>query len=297
MKSFKILIYLALSLVAVAEISAQRAWSVPATVTDPSASVTIYVDINGAHNGPGVGCTNLLGTTETLYIWAWGASGRPGGDWNNYIPDPALAWTKETSMGTDVYSFTMIPSQFYGATDAQVYTNDINFLIREIVPGSGGCAGGERKTGDMKILVDPPYVPVLKVRSFPKPLNAYNDVPFNKEDAFTLVYDANMEQEQRLIGQSDFFVYPILKTVSGQTIRYPGVNSPGSAQNYPELQMAQNSDGTFTWSVFPDTFFNIPAGEELSEIKFKIIKRGASVAQDQVAIDGVYDFTFKVSCP
>ena len=285
----------------------QNAWSVPAEVTDPTQSVTLYVDLAGTYNGdnPGSECQNLVGTSEPfLYIWAWipNAAGVPGGDWGNYIENEALRWTKEDALGPDVYSFTMVPTTFYGVTAQQVYDGDIHFLVRALVAGSGGCGGGEQKSGDCVIRVDPPFVPVKKVRCYPKPTNAQNASPFRKNDVFTVVYDRGMEANPALLAAPGFVTY--VEAWGDDGVKYRVANLL-QVNNTPALSMTHDAaEDIFYMSFIPAEQCvlptPIPETVKIEEIHVKVYKQGFTNAADQVVDEDdalVREWVFTSICP
>lgn len=284
----------------------QNAWSVPAEVTDPTQSLTIYVDLAGAYNGdnPGSECQNLVGTSEPfLYIWAWvpNAAGVPGGDWGNYIENEALRWVKEDALGADVYSFTMVPTTFYNVTAQQVYDGDVHFLVRAINAGSGGCAGGEQKSGDCLIRVDPPFVPVKKVRCYPKVTNAQNFTPFRKNDVFTVVYDLNMEENPAFLAAAGFTTF--VEAWGDDGVKYRVANLL-QVNNTPSLSMTFDETNNLYYMSFIPTEQclipnAIPDAVKITEIRVKVYKQGFVNANDQVVDEDdalVREWVFRALC-
>ncbi|MEZ5172923.1 MAG: hypothetical protein R2850_05325 [Bacteroidia bacterium] len=60
-----------------------------------------------------------------------------------------------TNEGGLVYSYTMVPTEFYEVDAATVYENDIKFLVK---PKDGGGYGIPSKSEDLTFEVNPPNV-------------------------------------------------------------------------------------------------------------------------------------------
>lgn len=295
---------------------AQRYWTDPSPVTDPSSPVDIYVDLAAGYNGvAATACGNNMDTVaiSPLYIWAWGASGVPGGDWGSYPDRSDLRWmrlgevTTGPNAGTNVYKFTMTPTLFYNKTESEIFDNDINFLIRKKTVVSAACTDGDQ-TADFKIRVDPPYVPTFKVRTYPRNVDAYNTVVMKKDDAFTIIYDPSTETAREVKFHDTLFVYVQATGSNGTVYRYVDNGTPitsvGNANTrfVEALRMKKGTDGIFTLKFFPDTFLNIPTGVNITNMKVKIVARPwpgeRLIAQSQIAEAlNDYDWDYTVACP
>jgi hypothetical protein len=184
---------------------------------------------------------NLKGK-EPLYIWTWdpGEPAPGNGSWDN--SNEARRMTKE---GTDLWSWTITPSTYYGKAPADI--KQIQFLVK------AKSGNGDAKTDDIKLIVAPLTYVETVFRSFPRfagqdevitgYLNQALATDFNSQrmtpkQAKVSIYDAN-----GVIIDSE-------KTVNLTA----GVNS------------------VFSFTVFPPKTFVIPAGK--LAIKMKVIFTG-----------------------
>jgi len=270
-----ILILAAFLLTAVGAVNAQKVYTDPEEI-DPNSDVTIFVDLTQ------MDCDKLLGNSGPMYIWSW-MPAEPvvgNGDWDN--SNAALEMTNE---GPDLWSITFTPTDFYGVTAADVYENDISFLVKAQDGGSGGdcsAAGAEFKTEDLMIEVDPPQLGPVKVFSFPEVAN--DSVSINQDDIFTLVYDNSVEEKPSMQNATDLYVYARAYDSNGTRYRPASLSQVG---NTPELQMS--SDGsTFRWTVQPSRVFQVPDGVSLDYLELQIVK--PVIANSDDAVDGTFIF-------
>ena len=105
----------------------QAAWIEPDPTTadfNPNAPATIYVDANKTE------CPDLAGFDE-MYMWTWNPAELPAGDDNhNGSWDESNENLKMTAEGGGIFSYTMIPTEFYKVDAATVYEKDFSFLIK-----------------------------------------------------------------------------------------------------------------------------------------------------------------------
>ncbi|MCB9235691.1 MAG: hypothetical protein H6581_28855 [Bacteroidia bacterium] len=260
---------------------AQKVWTEPADNIDPADTLKIYVDLTK------MDCDKLVGNPGPLYIWTWmpGDPVNGNGSWNASNTDNA--WT---NVGPDIWRFTMIPTEFYGVPAQDVYDKDIFFLVKALDGGSGGdcsSAGLENKTEDLTVAVDPPVAPNLKVKSFPA-ADGDDIVYITQKDIFSLRYDNNEEEKVSMQNVSDLFVYARAYDTTGTEYKPALLSQVG---NNPKLQMRNNGDGTFTWSIQPAKVFNIPDTQVLDYVKLQIMKPKLTNSND--AVDGEFVYYFR----
>lgn len=277
----KITVLLAsLLLLAGVSLQAQKVTTEPEVYTDPTDTLKIIIDLTQ------MDCDKLVGTTDPLYIWSW-MPAEPvngNGDWDASNLDNA--WVNE---GPDIWSFKMVPTEFYGVTAQEVYDNDIFFLVKAEDGGSGGdcsAAGDEFKTEDLTVEVDPPASPVQKVKSFPAV--ADGDSLFStQDDIFSLVYDNSQEEKPTMIDPGDLYVYARAYDTDGDEYKPSAISQVGSN---PDLMMTQ--DGSiYRWIIWPAKLFDIPAGKTLEYVNLQIVKPVITNTDD--AVDGNWVYYFR----
>ncbi len=126
-----------LLIVCATKINAQVVTSDPNDYTNPTQSVKIIVDLNQLDQT--IEHVQLLiadaDSSKDLFIWTWKPFEHPAGHplangfgaqaWKN--SNDTLKMTKEAD---HIYSYTMIPTEFYGVDAATVFTEDIHFLVK-----------------------------------------------------------------------------------------------------------------------------------------------------------------------
>jgi hypothetical protein len=258
----------------------QKVWTEPATVTDPTDSVKIYIDLTQ------MDCDKLVGFAGPLYIWTWMPADPVAGNgtWNASNTDHAF-----TNEGPDIWSITILPTDFYGVPAQDVYDNDIFFLAKALDGGSGGdCsqAGNEWKTEDLTVEVNPPGPLIRKVYSFPDVQDG-DSVALRQDDIFTLLYDNSQETKVSMQNPGDLYVYARAYDTDGTEYKPSAISQVGSN---PELKMVQ--EGTmYKWSIWPEKVFDIPVGKTLDLVRFQIMKPNLVTSDD--AVDGFFEFHFR----
>ena len=265
---------------AIQPILAQKVWTEPATVTNPADSVKILIDLTL------MDCQSLVGSSGPLYLWSWlpaePVSGN--GDWNNSNTDNA--WTNESP---DVWSITILPTDFYGVVAQDFYDSDMHFLAKELYGGGGvDCAAGgtEFKTEDLVVEVNPPGMLVRKVYTFPDTHDG-DTVSIKQTDVFTLLYENSLEEKVTMQNVTDLAVYARAFDTDGNQYRPATISQ---VRNHPELAMT--SEGSlFKWTIIPERVFNIPVGKTLSEVRLQIMKPDLVDSDD--AVDNLWEFFFR----
>lgn len=279
MKKTIALLFLPLALSFQAAI-AQKVWTEPAVVTDPTDSVKIYIDLTK------MDCSKLVGNPGPLYMWTWKPADPVGGNgtWASSNTDHAFK-----NESPDVWSITILPTDFYAVSAQLVYDNDIFFLAKALDGGGGGdcsSAGNENKTEDLSIEVNPPGPLVRKVYSFPDHHNG-DSLSLRQDDAFSLIYDNAQEEKASMQNAADLFVYARAYDTDGTEYKPSPISQVGSN---PALQMTKTG-AVYNWSIEPQKLFNIPANKTLNFMRLQIMKPVVVTSDD--AVDGLWEYYFR----
>jgi len=265
--------------------------TIPPTNIVPTDSLTIIVDLNLLDQTLDH-VQNLIADADAgldMFIWTWNPAEHPAGHpkvngiggapWKN--SNPALVMKKE---GPRLYSWSIIPTEFYEVDAATVYQKDIHFLVK---PQDGGGYGSpDRKSSDLVVKVDPPITERAVVYSFP--------ASFLADDIMQINYDNARETKPSMqnLAPNNAFVYAECKLVDSTVIKIPQ-NYFVNMSNYPQTQMNYTSNGVFQLYMSPFEYFGLKEGDEIDEIKI-IVRQdvwlgGAERVQD--------DTIFTVKCP
>jgi hypothetical protein len=250
-------------------ISAQVVTSNPSDYTNPTQSVKIIVDLNQLDQT--LEHVQLLiadaDSSRDLFIWTWKPFEHPAGHpfangigaqpWKN--SNDTLRMTKESDR---IYSFTMIPTEFYGVEAAAVFTEDIHFLVK---PKDGGGYGEpDRKSTDLVFEINPPSIEKEVVYSFPS--NALQD------DFIRIVYDNYRDtlaaMQNIIAGECYVHLKAVLTdgTVKQPTLYiYTGDN--------PDLEMKYLGAGTFEKTIIPEIFFGLQDGQKIDRLIAVVLKK------------------------
>lgn len=259
------------------QLSAQKVWTDPVDYKTPEDSVTIFVDLTM------MDCDKLVGHPGPLYLWSW-MPAEPlvgNGSWNASNTDLEM-----TNEGNDIWSFKMVPTEFYGVTAQDVFDTDIFFLVKGLDGGSGGdcsSAGDENKTEDLTLVVDPPGLAVQKVYAYPSPAEE-DSIYITTGDIFTLFYNNAVEEKATMQNPGDLYVYARAYDTDGGEYKPSTINQTGSN---PALKMTQEGD-LYHWSIIPKVLFGIPDNKTFDFMRLQIIKPVVTNTDD--AVDGIYDY-------
>ncbi|HMR44010.1 MAG TPA: hypothetical protein PKC40_09260 [Saprospiraceae bacterium] len=264
---------------------AQKAWIEPdptSAAFDPTKEVTIYVDVNKSEF-----CA-ALATLPELYMWTWNPNELPAGS-----PKANGTWTqsndilKMTNEGNGIFSYKMIPTEFYEVSADVVFDKNFSLLLK----GKDGSAGmttcPEDKTEDLSIEAIP-FVLDKKVASFPEG-NTKDTMFTRSSDFWTLIYNKNLEEKPALVDATEFYVFIKAVGTDGRTYTY----APSSQiSNKPELKMTERESGKYYWTIQPDVFFQnlLPNSVQVKSLVAQIAKKGASSTGDLV--DGSFSYHF-----
>ena len=188
-----------------------------------------------------------------------------------------------TDEGGGIYSYTMIPIEFYEVTPKEVYDNDISFLIK---PKDGGGYGDpDRKSDDLTIAVDPPKLVRDPAYIFP--------TFFKDTDLVLFRYENNREEKESMMALSTDECYMFIEAeLSDGTSKRIAQNSFKVSQ-YPQLQMEYTSDGVFQKYLIPRDFF------EITDPNISIVKIIYTIQKKLYASgnDGIgYNVEVDISC-
>lgn len=277
MRTLKYIAFSFSLVLAASNLFAQKAYLADPENFDPEAETTFMVDLTKCDN------QNLVGNAGPLYMWTWNPAELPAtdpnanGSWT--ASNPALEMTNE---GGDIWSFTLIPTEFYKVDKGTVYKNDFSLLVKALDGSDAGA--GEMKTEDLSIAVDPPVTPAQVVAGFPSVANT--------DDVFTIVYD-NLEEEKETmqnLSDSETLFAMLEFTLSDSSVVKP--YSIFTIQENPELQMTAQGEGRFTLSMVPEAFFAdlIPAGMTIISLEVKGIVRERYLPANQSNATLVFPF-------
>ncbi len=256
---------------------------------DPESSVKIIVNLNLLDLSQEY-VTNLIDSADNgadLYIWTFSPVEHPAGHpLVNGVAEPAwqnsndtLRMTKEADR---VYSYTMVPTEFYEVDAAEVYDKDIKFLVK--TKNGGGFGDPDVKSDDLTLVVDPPKVTLDPAFVFPSV--AYGD------DVLSINYENARETKTSMqnLDPNDCFVYARAVLSDSSEVQIQPFTSVSSN---PALQMEYIGDNTFQKFIIPNTFFNVPAGLTISSMKFIVTRRSPFTSGDD-RVD--YDLDINLLC-
>jgi hypothetical protein len=167
--------------------------------------------------------------------------------------------TKESDR---IYSFTMIPTDFYGVDAAAVFTEDIHFLVK---PKDGGGYGDpDRKSTDLVFEINPPSIEKEVVYSFPS--NALQD------DFIRIVYDNyrdTLAAMQNIVA-GECYVHLKAVLTDGSVVQPSPYFSAG---DNPDLEMKDLGTGTFEKTIIPEIFFGLQDGQKIDRLIAVVFKK------------------------
>lgn len=262
----------------------------PSKDINPEEELKIIVDVSAFSSADDF-VANLQDSVVAgadLYIWTWSPVEHPAGHplvngigaeaWKN--SNDSLKMTKE---GPTVFSYTMVPTEFY-ETDAQtVFDNDISFLVK--TKDGGGFGDPDVKSPDLSIKIDPPSLERKPAFIFPG--------KFGKNDVVRLRYDNNEEEVpgmQNLHPDSAYiFVEALLSDSSSVRI----AQNNFTVGSFPELklEMLPEEPGVFQKFFIPAQFFTIPENLTLIKVTMFIQKPIFTGGNSRINYDIVADMS------
>jgi len=235
---------------------------------------------------------NLIADADAgldMYFWTWKPYEHPAGDslvnglggapWKN--SNPALVMTKE---GNHLYSYTMVPTIWYGVDAATVYKEDIHFLVK---PKDGGGYGDpDRKSGDLVLKIDPPATDRDPVFQFPSKAG--------QDDIITIVYENWRETKPSMmdLDADSAYVHAECKLTTGTIIKFP-TNYFLDPTTFPQAKMTMVDDGEFELLMIPEDYFSLQPGDEIDEIKIVVRKPVFNGGNERVDNDMI----ITIKCP
>jgi hypothetical protein len=232
---------------------------------DPTKEITIIVDLTQTSNEWGI--VEAAASGEDMYIWTWQPAEHPVGHPRvNGIG--ATAWKnsnealKMTKVSEGVYSYTMVPTEFYEVEAKEVYDKDIHFLVK---PKDGGGYGDpDIKTEDLLLEFELPKGASTIFTSIPNPFGPDLDsLKIGMDDIFSLKYDNNEDTKPSLEGVQEMYIYP--EITGTDSVVYTVAPNAKQVGNYPSLKMTNRGDGTFQFSHIMSNYialFQLPPGVE-----------------------------------
>ncbi len=249
--------------------NAQVVTSDPSDYTNPNQEVKIIVNLDQLDQT--LEHVQLLiadaDSSKDLFIWTWKPIEHPAGHplangigaqaWKN--SNDTLKMTKEAD---HIYSYTMIPTEFYGVEAAAVFTEDIHFLVK---PKDGGGYGEpDRKSTDLIFEVNPPNVEKEVVYCFPS--KALQD------DFIRIVYDNSRDTltSMQNILAGDCYIHLKAILTDGLTIQPSTFYQAG---NNPDLEMKDIGGGSFEKTIIPEVFFNLQEGQKIDQVIGVVLRK------------------------
>lgn len=257
-------------------VKAQKAWFEPEDALMDQ-EITIYVDLNKLDAT--LEHTQLLidaaKAGEDMYMWTWSpyehSAGTPKANgigptaWKN--SNPILKMTKASADPLElIYTYTMIPTEFYEVDAKTVYENDIKFLVK---PQDGGGYGDpDLKSEDLSMGIEAPFSSQV-IKGIPS-------VAF-QDDIVTVVYDNNFETVASMQNMADneAYMYAAAWDTTGGITGNPDfvIATYFNASKTASLQMEYRGDGIFQKTLIPEEFFNVPSGTVLGRMQFVILRK------------------------
>ena len=232
-----------LLIVCATKINAQVVTSDPSDYTNPTQSVKIIVDLNQLDQT--IEHVQLLiadaDSSKDLFIWTWKPFEHPAGHpfangigaqpWKN--SNDTLKMTKESDR---IYSFTMIPTEFYGVDEITVFTEDIHFLVK---PKDGGGYGDpDRKSTDLVFEINPI---VSYTKSFLDEQSLVSVFPNPISDVLSVCIDI----QQKKLGSF------ILRDLTNRILIYSELPSIDSGNQY-QFNTSSLNKGIYLYSMVID---------------------------------------------
>lgn len=287
MKKVLMTLFAALALVvAQAQVSSE-----PSENIDPADTVKIIVNLDQLDLSKDY-VQNLIADADAglgIFFWTWLPAEHPAGHplvngiggapWKN--SNPALEMTKEAN---HIYSFTMVPTDFYEVDAATVYSKDIHFLVK---PQDGGGYGDpDRKSDDLVLKIDPPATERAPVFQFPSKAG--------QDDIITIVYENWRETKPSMqnLDADSAYVHAECTLLDSTVIKLPAKYFDNPA-DYPQAKMTEVEPGVFELLMIPEDYFGLQPGDEIDEILIIVRKPLWNAGKERVDDDMV----ITIKCP
>ncbi|MEO0404289.1 MAG: hypothetical protein AAF193_05420, partial [Bacteroidota bacterium] len=226
-----------LSLVSVTMIS-QVAYVLPSP-TDATQELTIYIDVSLSVDGSQNNALRAMlidHPDDDVFIWTWNPASpvNGNGDWGE-----SAEANKMEKIGPLLYTFTLLPSEFYGVDGSSLFASGISCLAKLKDGNAYADDGysGEAKTEDLNIEI----IPKLCDRKF----CIFPEIR-QGDDYVSITYDNTQESFEGLqnLSPDQYYVYLVGSTDEFFFVNYE-VASTDMVTSTPSLQMtALDGDDT-----------------------------------------------------
>jgi hypothetical protein len=236
--------------------------SVEPAVFKGNQEIKITIDVTGS-------CLADIDDTEPLYIWMWSNKGGPNnGSWNN-----SAATAKMTKESDNVWSFTIIPQDYYRQAAAEF---EFIGCLAKAKDGSrnptGPCgANAEPKTADFRFDVQAlKFIPQV-YRVFP--------AKFFENDLIHIVYDRNVDDTltgsiTKAIAENEVQIVIMDYQLVGSNSWLPFVPTD---PNMFKLRAVPNQTKRYIMSFNPKRTFNFPNDKRLNKIRWRFGNSDSSI--------------------
>lgn len=273
------------SLLAGAQVSTE-----PAEDINPEDSLKIIVDVSKL-SGSEDYVQNLKDAAtrgEPMYIWTWKPYEFPAGHpKTNGLGTQAWKNSNDTLRmkmeAPNVYSWTIIPTEWYEVDAATVYNEDIHFLVK---PKDGGGYGDpDIKSNDMMIAIDPPKLERDPSYAFPE--------VGQQDDVFTIYYENFRESKPSMQNLSPDEAYVFAQATLSDSSIVEIEPSFFTVGTNPKLKMDYVGSETFRKFIYPQEFFPVPAGLTITRMRFIVMRQQFASSADRADNDVIME----LGCP
>ncbi len=224
-------------------------------------------------------CDKLVGSAGPLYLWTWSPAdpvvAGGNGSWSS-----SNELLKLTNEGPNIWSYTMVPTDFYGVSAEEVYADGFKMLVKAKDGGSGGGCG-ENKTDDYSLTVTPPFTS-KKVFLFPQ-------VVF-EDDLVSFTYDESLETRTTMQGLSEYYVYAQAYDEDGTGHEVTPWDEVGNNANLKLKNLGGNKYGI---TAIPRSFFPVPDNKTIISLEF-IVRKKVVVDPEEDQVEEVA--IFEIGC-
>jgi hypothetical protein len=262
---------------------AQVAWIEPMP-TDVTKKVRIYVDLSKTTN------KSLDTVAGPYYIWTWSPKELPAGDplvnglgstpWKN--SNDSLVMQRDSTKGTRVWYYEMIPTKFYKVPAGEVYNKGISFLVK--AKDGGGYGAPDLKTEDLSVKPEAPKTERDTLYTLPG--------KFIQNEIVTIYYNNPIERRATMqnLPEDEALLHIVASLSDGSIIERTKFFQ---LQNDPGLQMKKLSNGQFKLTMVLNEFLNLKPTDIVKKITCTVRKKNYMGTEDQSA----HKVTFVVGCP
>lgn len=273
------------SFAAMAQVSTE-----PAEDINPEDSLKIIVDVSklGGSEDYVQNLKDAAAAGEDMYIWTWKPFEFPAGHpKTNGLGTQAWKNSNDTLKmkmeAPNVYSWTIIPTEWYEVDAATVYNEDIHFLVK---PKDGGGYGDpDIKSNDLIVAIDPPKLDRDPSYSFPE--------VGQQDDVFTIYYENFRETKPSMQNLGPDEVYVFAQATLSDSTKVEIEPSFFTVGTNPQLKMDYIGSDTYRKFIYPLDFFSIPAGLSITEMRFIVMRQQYASSADRADNDVIME----LGCP